>query len=86
MRQYCIGAALLDLEDPRQVRGRLRHPLLSPAEDERNGYVPNVVYSCGALIHNDRLVLPYAVSDTASRFALVDLEPLLQELIASPPL
>lgn len=84
MRQYCIGAALLDLEDPSRVRGRLRHPLLSPAEDERNGYVPNVVYSCGALIHGGRLVLPYAVSDTASRFALVELEPLLQELIASP--
>lgn len=85
MRQYAIGAALLDRHDPQRLLGRLRQPLLVPSEEERDGYVPNVVYSCGALIHHGQLLLPYAVSDRASRFALVPLEPLLEELLASPP-
>ncbi|MFN6133230.1 MAG: glycoside hydrolase family 130 protein [Synechococcaceae cyanobacterium] len=77
MREYGIGAALLDRHDPSRVIGRLRQPLLTPLEEERNGYVPNVVYSCGGLVHGDQLVLPYAVSDRASRIALVNLADLL---------
>jgi predicted GH43/DUF377 family glycosyl hydrolase len=80
MRNYCIGAALLDLDDPRRVIGRLRQPLLEPLDHERDGYVPNVVYSCGALIHNGLLILPYAVSDYATTHAVIELEPLLQQL------
>lgn len=83
MRKYTIGAALLDLADPRKVIGRLREPLLSPDAHEREGYVPNVVYSCGSLIHNGQLVLPYAISDYATRFALVDLDSLLAALTAN---
>jgi predicted GH43/DUF377 family glycosyl hydrolase len=81
MRNYCIGAALLDLDDPRRVIGRLRQPLLEPLDHERDGYVPNVVYSCGSLIHNGWLVVPYAVSDYATTHALVQLEPLLERLV-----
>lgn len=80
MRKYSIGAVLLDLADPRKVIGRLREPLLSPDAHEREGYVPNVVYSCGAMIHAGQLVLPYAISDYATRFALVDLDSLLSAL------
>ncbi len=69
MRKYCIGAALLDLNDPTKVIGRLREPLLYPEGNEREGYVPNVVYSCGSLIHGGELFLPYAMSDTASAVA-----------------
>jgi predicted GH43/DUF377 family glycosyl hydrolase len=81
MRNYCIGAALLDLKDPRRVIGRLRQPLLEPLDHERDGYVPNVVYSCGSLIHNGWLVLPYAVSDYETTHALAELEPLLERLV-----
>jgi predicted GH43/DUF377 family glycosyl hydrolase len=81
MRNYCIGAALLDLEDPRRVIGRLRQPLLEPLDHERDGYVPNVVYSCGSLIHNGWLILPYAVSDYATTHAMARLEPLLERLV-----
>jgi predicted GH43/DUF377 family glycosyl hydrolase len=84
VREYCIGAALLDLDDPSRVLGRLRHPLLRAAEDERDGYVPNVVYSCGGLIHADHLWLPYAISDRATRMARVPLVSLLEALLASP--
>ena len=80
MRKYCLGAVLLDLEDSSRVIGRLREPLLRPAPDEREGYVPNVVYSCGALIHGPNLVLPYARSDTSSRIAIVPMAELLEEL------
>ena len=80
MRKYCLGAVLLDLDDPSRVIGRLREPLLRPAPDEREGYVPNVVYSCGALIHGPNLVLPYARSDTSSRIAIVPMAELLEEL------
>ena len=62
--------------DPRRVIGRLRQPLLEPLDHERDGYVPNVVYSCGSLIHNGWLVVPYAVSDYATTHALAQLEPL----------
>lgn len=80
MRKYCIGAALLNLDDPTQVIGRLRFPLLSAEGNERDGYVPNVVYSCGSLIHGDRLILPYAMSDKATTIATIPLEKLLAEL------
>lgn len=80
MRRYCIGAALFDLDDPTREIGRLSRPLLSPLESEREGYVPNVVYSCGALVHNGSLVLPYAVSDYASSYATIDMGELLTEL------
>ena len=80
MRKYCIGACLLDLENPARVLARLREPLLRPAPDERDGYVPNVVYSCGALVHQNQLVLPYAVSDTATRFAVVALDEVLDAM------
>ena len=77
MRKYSIGAFLLDLHDPTRVIGRLPHPLLSPDETEREGYVPNVVYSCGALVHNGILILPYAMSDSASSFATIPLPDVL---------
>jgi predicted GH43/DUF377 family glycosyl hydrolase len=80
MRTYALGAVLLDLDDPSQVVGALRDPLLVPDEDERDGYVPNVVYSCGSLVHDDWLVLAYGASDTTSRFATVSIDALLTEL------
>ena len=80
MRTYRIGAILLDLDDPTRVIGRLREPLLGPAADERNGYVPNVVYSCGALVHAETLVLPYGISDGAIGLATVPMPDLLDAL------
>jgi len=77
MRTYSIGAILLDLDDPTRVLGRLKRPLLSPAPDEQNGYVPNVVYSCGALVHADTLVIPYGIADAAIGIATVPLPELL---------
>ena len=74
------GALLLDLDDPTRVIGQLDQPLLSPRDDEREGYVPNVVYSCGALIHDGAIVLPYGCSDASIRFAFVDLTGLLAAL------
>ncbi len=82
MRKYCIGAALLDLHDPTKVIGRLREPLLTPEGNGREGYVPNVVYSCGSLIHGRVLILPYAMSDRASAIASVSLDKLLAALRA----
>ncbi len=83
MRTYAIGALLLDLEDPSVVIGVLDEPLLMAAETEREGYVPNVVYSCGALIHNGVLVLPYGCSDASVRFAFIDMSELLAGLHGS---
>lgn len=83
MRRYCIGASLFDLDDPSKEIGRLAEPLLTPLEEEREGYVPNVVYSCGSLIHNNSLILPYAVSDYSSSYAVVDLKELLEALMDS---
>jgi predicted GH43/DUF377 family glycosyl hydrolase len=80
MRKYSMGAFLLDLEDPTHVVGRLKEPLLAPNENEREGYVPNVVYSCGGLIHAGHLIIPYAMSDYASTFATVRLDELLAAL------
>jgi len=82
MRRYCIGVSLLDLEDPTKEIGRLKEPLLSPLEEEREGYVPNVVYSCGSIIHNNHLILPYAVSDYSSSYVTVNMDDLLTVLKA----
>jgi predicted GH43/DUF377 family glycosyl hydrolase len=76
MRQYCIGAMLLDVENPTKIIARLDEPLLFPHEKEREGYVPNVVYSCGAIIHNNELVIPYAMSDINSGIATVAVDEL----------
>ncbi len=77
MRKYSIGAFLLDRDDPSKVIGRLREPLLQPSPKEREGYVPNVVYTCGALLHNDRLVIPYGLADHATAFATASLAEVL---------
>jgi predicted GH43/DUF377 family glycosyl hydrolase len=81
MRKYCIGAFLLDRDDPGKVIGRLREPLIKPNENEREGYVPNVVYTCGALLHNGRLIIPYGLADHATGFAMVDLQEVLDAMM-----
>jgi predicted GH43/DUF377 family glycosyl hydrolase len=83
MRKYSIGAFLLDKDDPTKVLGRLREPLLTPDANEREGYVPNVVYSCGAVVHQGQLLLPYAISDYASTFCTVPMDQLLDTLTKS---
>ncbi|MEX1384178.1 glycoside hydrolase family 130 protein [Lutibacter sp.] len=80
MREYVMGASLYDLEHPEKEIGRLKMPLMIPNEIEREGYVPNVIYSCGSIVHNGKLCIPYAMSDYASSFATVNLEELLSEL------
>ena len=80
MRRYSLGASLLDLDDPAKVIGQLKCPLMIPNEKEREGYVPNVIYSCGSIIHNDELIIPYAMSDYASSFVTVPVDELLNEL------
>jgi len=80
MRKYSIGASLLDIDDPSKEIGRLKDPLIMPNPDEREGYVPNVVYSCGSIIHNGELILPYGLSDHSSGFATVNLQTLLDRL------
>ncbi len=77
LRKYCIGAFLLDRDDPSRVIGRLREPLLKPNPSEREGYVPNVVYTCGALLHNGELIIPYGLADHATGFATVPLDEVL---------
>lgn len=83
MREYCIGASLLDLDDPSKIIGHLPQPLIRPESDERDGYVPNVVYTCGAMIDGGQLLIPYAVSDSATKFATVNVEELLDALLVS---
>ena len=83
MREYSLGAILLDLEDPTKVIGALREPLMRPRADERDGYVPNVLYSCGAMVVGDQLLLPFGVGDSSVRFAFVDLPALLARLTCS---
>ena len=80
MRKYSLGAILLDLNDPARIVGELREPLISPGANQRDGYVPNVVYTCGALVHRGRLVLPYGMSDTATTIVTIDLKDLLSTL------
>ena len=81
MRKYSMGAFLLDLEDPSKLIGRLKTPLLEPDANEREGYVPNVVYSCGAVVHAGNLIIPYAMSDYASSFATVKLSDVLHAMV-----
>jgi predicted GH43/DUF377 family glycosyl hydrolase len=77
MRRYVISAVLLDLDDPTRVLAAYPGPLIEPQEDERSGYVPNVVYSCGGLIYRGTLVLPYGISDCATRIARIDVDALM---------
>lgn len=80
LRKYCIGAFLLDRDDPGKVIGRLREPLLQPNVNEREGYVPNVVYTCGALLHGKTLVIPYGLADHATGFATVPVNDVLNAM------
>jgi predicted GH43/DUF377 family glycosyl hydrolase len=80
MRKYALGALLLELDDPSRVIGRLETPLLEPDANEREGYVPNVVYSCGGVLHNRELIIPYAMADYASTFATVSLDEVLDAM------
>lgn len=80
MRKYSIGAVLLDKMDPSRVLARSREPLVQPEPSEREGYVPNVVYTCGGMRHNDQIILPYAVSDTFSNFATIKIAVLLETM------
>lgn len=82
MRRYAIGALLLDLDDPRQVIGSLSRPLLEPGDDERDGYVPNVVYTCGAIVHRGRLIVPYGFSDSGMAVAQIASSDLLEALLS----
>jgi predicted GH43/DUF377 family glycosyl hydrolase len=84
MRKYCIGAMLLDLENPARVIARLEEPLLAPREEEREGYVPNVVYTCGAILHNSELIIPYGMSDIKTGIATVALTELINHMHAVP--
>jgi len=81
MRKYCIGAALLDKDDPSIVLARTPHPLISPSDDDREGYVPNVVYTCGAIAHGRKIFMPYAVADSSITFCWVDIDALLAEMV-----
>jgi predicted GH43/DUF377 family glycosyl hydrolase len=81
MRKYSIGAVLLDKRDPRIVLARLSKPLLAPSDESREGYVPNVVYTCGCLVHQGLLFLPYGVADSAVAFCTVNIEDLLSEMV-----
>ena len=81
MRQYCLGAFLLDRDDPSKVIGRLREPLMRPESIEREGYVPNVLYTCGALLHGDQLILPYGISDRMTGFALIAIDEIIAAMV-----
>lgn len=80
IREYCIGVTLLDLENPDKIIGSMAEPLLIPIQEEREGYVPNVVYSCGAIIHNDNLIIPYGMSDTCSGIATISVSELFNNI------
>jgi predicted GH43/DUF377 family glycosyl hydrolase len=80
MREYVLGASLFDLDNPEKEIGRLKSPLMIPNEEEREGYVPNVLYTCGAMVHQGMLCIPYAMSDFSSAFATIDLNELLHVL------
>jgi len=80
MRKYSIGAVLLDKNDPLKVIGRMTQPLLSPADEDREGYVPNVVYSCGGIKHGELLFIPYGVADSSVAFAFVPIAALLASM------
>jgi predicted GH43/DUF377 family glycosyl hydrolase len=80
MKKYCIGIELLDLEDPTKIIGRIEEPIIVPSEEEREGYVPNVVYSCGILIHNDELIIPYGIADSKTTIATISVPELLSHI------
>jgi predicted GH43/DUF377 family glycosyl hydrolase len=80
MRQYALGASLFDIDDPGKEIGRLNTPLLYSNNEEREGYVPNVVYSCGSILHNGNLIIPYGMADYASTYASINLKELLEEI------
>lgn len=80
MRKYCIGLELLDLDDPTKVIGRLDEPVLVPIDGEREGYVPNVVYSCGGMVHNDELIIPYAIADQRTSIATFSVSEILSAM------
>jgi predicted GH43/DUF377 family glycosyl hydrolase len=82
MRQYCIGAMLLDLEDPSRIIAASKRPLMAPNAKEREGYVPNVVYSCGAMIYGDQVVMPYAMSDSATSIATISVKDLIDHIMS----
>jgi predicted GH43/DUF377 family glycosyl hydrolase len=84
MRKYCLGCVLLDLDDPSRIISQLEVPLISPNTDEREGYVPNVVYTCGAMIHQGEMFIPYAMSDSVSGIATVSVSDLLAQLKRQP--
>jgi predicted GH43/DUF377 family glycosyl hydrolase len=77
VRNYCIGACLLDKNDPSKLLARTPRPVLAPSPHERDGYVPNVVYSCGALVQDRTMLLPYAIADSFTAFATVSIDNLL---------
>ncbi|MBK7407562.1 MAG: hypothetical protein IPJ40_05430 [Saprospirales bacterium] len=81
MRKYVLSCSLLDLENPGIVLARLDQPLLSPNAEEREGYVPNVLYTCGLIEHGDNLIIPYAMSDSAVSFAVVEAEAVIGALL-----
>ncbi|PXA97732.1 glycosidase [Nostoc sp. 3335mG] len=81
MRKYSIGAALLDLDDPSKVIGRTREPILAAANQDREGYVPNVVYTCGAIKHGDKLFIPYGVADSSVAFAFVPVQSMIDQMV-----
>jgi len=80
MRTYSLGIELLDLDDPTRIIGRIREPILTPNEFDREGYVPNVVYSCGSMIHQEELIIPYASSDHRCGIATLSVPKVLERL------
>ena len=81
MRTYSLGAMLLDRDDPLKVIGQLETPLITAREEERDGYVPNIVYTCGSMIHGGYLYIPFSTSDQITRFAMVSCDELLERLV-----
>jgi len=84
MRTYCISALLLDKDDPLRIIGSLNKPLLSPTEGERDGYVPNVVYSCGSMLHGESLMIPFGIADNSIGIAVANINEVLQRLVDTP--
>ncbi|MDQ1423617.1 MAG: hypothetical protein QOD72_1115, partial [Acidimicrobiaceae bacterium] len=84
MRTYSLGAMLLDLDEPQRVLARTEEPIIRPGLDRRDGYVPNVIYSCGAVAHNDILLLPYGIGDQTMSIATLSIDELLSSMQAEP--
>ena len=80
VRTYSLGAVLLDKKNPYKVIGRLENPLLSPAKNESSGYVPNVIYTCGGMVIDRTLILPYAISDVVTKFATISVDEIINSL------